>query len=112
MLVKLRSAATGDLLLTGDLAKALAKVLDKRFDAPGILEPQSMPVALEVLKALPDESPTAGASADGGGDAAPREEPASVSFQDEAVSLRKRAWPLIKMIEEALAADKPIVWGV
>lgn len=112
MLVKLRSAATGDLLLTGDLAKALSTVLDKRFDVPGILETQSMPLALEALKALPDESPTSPASAGGPDDGALREEPAAVSFQDETVSLRKRAWPLIKMIEEALAEGKPIVWGV
>lgn len=87
-------------------------MLDKRFDAPGILEPQGMQMALDALRALPDESPASPASAGGVDDGEPRQEPVSVGFQDEPVSLRKRAWPLIKMIEEALAADKPIVWGV
>ncbi len=33
------------------------------------------------------------------------------SDEDE-VSLRQRAWPVVEMLKRALAADTPVVWGV
>lgn len=115
MSVKLRCTATGDLLLLAATADQLLGLLGKQADQPGIIEPADMPAALQVLKNLP--TPANGqrddaASADRaeGDDADPSDAPAS--FQDETVTLRQRAWPLIQMIERAQSAGKPIVWGV
>jgi len=114
MTVKLRCAATGDLLLLSATAKDLLGLLGKAPEQ-GIIEPPDMPAALDKLKALSDDAarhPPAGADnkADSETDQSdPSEEPA---FSDQAVSLRQRAWPLIQMIERAQAANKSIVWGV
>lgn len=106
MAIKFKSQATGDLVMVQAHALALLKVIGKPDSVRGILEPADMPAALQALRALSDEPP---APVEGSSDADDGKTP---SFQDEAVSLHTRAWPLIKMIEEAQAADKPIVWGV
>lgn len=109
MSVKLRCAATGDLLLLSATADQLLGLLGKQAGQAGIIEPADMPAALQVLKNLPAPAsplaePAAGPQAEEG-DAPP-------SFQDETITLRQRAWPLIQMIERAQSAGKPIVWGV
>jgi hypothetical protein len=109
MAITLRCAATGDLLLLQDAAKALLGLLGKDFSAPGILEPADMPRALGLLRALPAESPQSKSDEATQDDA---QDEVVVPFADEAVPLGKRAWALIQMIERAMAAGKPIVWGV
>jgi hypothetical protein len=103
MAVKFQSQVSGDLLMLQVHAQALLKVLGKDENGPGILRVEDMPAALQALRALSDEVPKPPEVETG-------EEP--LAFQEEPVSLRKRAVPLIKMIETAMAADKPIVWGV
>lgn len=100
-----KSQATGDLVMVQAHADALLKLIGKSAQGSGILIPEDMPAALSILRALPEPEPPAAAPDDD----APPPEP---SFAEEHVSLRKRAWPFVKMIEEALAAQKPIVWGV
>ncbi len=63
-----------------------------------------MPAALAALKSLPSDEPSAETPAKADDDDAPTDA--------NAVDLRRRAWPLIQMIETALAANEPIVWGV
>lgn len=109
MAITLRCAATGDLLLLQDVAKALLGLLGKDFSAPGILEPADMSRALGLLRALPAESPQAKSDEATQDDT---QDQVVVPFADEAVPLGKRAWALIQMIERAMAAGKPIVWGV
>jgi hypothetical protein len=110
MSITFKSQATGDLFMLQVHAEALLKLLGKTPGPQGILEVQDMPAALVTLRALTDEVPQPEpAQEEDGSEPAPRPEPA---FVDEPVSLRKRAWPLIQMIERAQAADKPIVWGV
>jgi hypothetical protein len=109
MAITLRCAATGDLLLLQDAAKALLGLLGKDFSAPGILEPADMPRALGLLRALPAESPQSKSDEATQDDA---QDEVVVPFADESVPLGKRAWALIQMIERAMAAGKPIVWGV
>lgn len=108
MSLKLRCAATGDLLLLSATADQLLGLLGKSPAQPGIIEPADMPAALQVLHNLPTPGKDK-AEAEG---QEPEQDEAPTSFQDESVSLRQRAWPLIQMIERAQAAGKPIVWGV
>ena len=113
MSVKFKSQATADLLMLQAPAEALLRLLGKGDSlGQGILEVKDMPAALRVLHAITDErvelppsAPVAEPSDDADDERAP-------AFGDEPVSLRQRAWPFIQMIERALAADKPIVWGV
>lgn len=105
MTFKFKSQATGDLLMLSAHAQALLQHIGKSSDPKGILTPEEMPAALAALKALPGDEPLVeDASAKKDGD----DEQAEVT----AVDLRRRAWPLIQMIEAAQAAKEPIVWGV
>ena len=113
MPVTFKSQATGDLVMLDRHAEALLQRLGKTAKAAGTLTAAEMPQALTVLRAIEDPRDAQAAAPtpaeDGGGTdgIAP-----VLSFQDEPVSLRQRAVPLIRLIEQALAEGKPIVWGV
>lgn len=117
MAVTFKSQATGNLVMVSAHAEALLKLLGKTATEPGILEVADMPRALATLRALetdlpPDQPAHAGTDTKAGADADKREEKPPVGFQDEPVSLRQRAAPFIRLIEQAQAEGKPIVWGV
>ena len=121
MPVTFKSQATGNLVMLSAHAEALLKLLGKTAAQPGILEVADMPHALSTFRALdPDQLPDSPASPDtaqtGEGthaaDAEKRQDKPPVGFQDEPVSLRQRAAPFIRLIEQAQAGGKPIVWGV
>lgn len=99
-----KSKATGDLLMLTAHAGALLGNLGKSVSGAGVLTVEQMPDALTVLKSLEDGAPYRVEPAD--------DDEAPLALMDEPVSLRKRAVPLVRMIEEALAAREPIVWGV
>ncbi len=106
MPITFKSKAAGDLVMVSAHADTLLQALGKAplSEAPkGILEPRDMPAALAALQGLPTDVPPPEPLDED-------EEPPSKL--DEPVALRKRAWPLIQMIQRAQAADEPIVWGV
>lgn len=105
MTFKFKSQATGELLMLTAHAQALLHHIGKSPDPKGILTPEEMPAALAALRSLPGDEPVAeeGAAAQDDDDQQP---------DTNAVDLRRRAWPLIQMIETAQAAKEPIVWGV
>ncbi|HET6788067.1 MAG TPA: DUF1840 family protein [Aquabacterium sp.] len=109
MPVIFKSKATGDLWMVSAHAQALLDGLNKRGDAAGILRVEEMAAALATLKALPDE-PARDPDLDPDDEGV--HEPRHPDPEQDGVSLRKRAWPLIRMIEQSLAANEPIVWGV
>ncbi len=120
MPITFKSQATGDLVMLNQHAEALLQLLGKTSTAPGIIEVADMPQALSVFRAIPDpredahkahaaEALTGDTPEDGAEEA---ESPKTLSFQDEPVSLRQRAAPFIRLIEQAQAEGKPIVWGV
>jgi hypothetical protein len=109
MPITFKSKATGDLIMLTAHAGALLGRIGKSVTGAGILTVPEMPAALQVLKNLDDGSREAAAAA-AAGSAAANDDP--IDPIDEPVSLRKRAVPLVRMIEEALANAEPIVWGV
>lgn len=133
MTVKFQSRATPDLVMVQKHAHQVLKLIGKSEEGPGILETKDMAAALAVLKGLPQE-PDRAASSQQAQAAQRRAEPGQgtdrqgvdddeddeddvpeapePAFIDEPVSLRKRAWPLVNMIERAMQEDKPIVWNV
>ena len=117
MPITFKSQATGDLVMLDKHAEALLHLLGKTAKAAGVLEPADMAHALTVLRAIEDPRDAQSAARAERAVEAPAddEEEApglSLSFQDEPVSLRQRAAPLISLIEQAQAEGKPIVWGV
>jgi hypothetical protein len=109
MPITFKSKATGDLIMLTAHAGALLGRIGKSVTGAGILTVPEMPAALQVLKNLDDGSREAAAAA-AAGSAAANDDP--IDPIDEPVSLRRRAVPLVRMIEEALANAEPIVWGV
>lgn len=116
MTVKFQSQATADVVMVQKHAHAVLQLIGKSEDGPGILETHDMPSALAVLKGLPQEpehprkpAPQAAGADEDDDKMAEAPEPA---FIDEHISLRKRAWPLVNMIERAMQEGKPIVWNV
>lgn len=105
MPVTFKSKATGEVLMVTAHAQAVLGPLGKDASHPGTLIPQDMPAALATLKNLSAEPPS-----DEG--AAGEDDDAPAARERDTVPLRTRAWPLIQMIERALAANEPIVWGV
>jgi hypothetical protein len=112
MPITFKSKATGDLIMLTAHAGALLGRIGKSVTGAGILTVPEMPAALQVLKNLDDGSreAAAAAAAAAAGSAAANDDP--IDPIDEPVSLRRRAVPLVRMIEEALANAEPIVWGV
>ena len=117
MPITFKSQATGHLVMVSAHAEALLQLLGKTALEPGILEVADMPTALATLRALdPDQLPDPTAA--GGDRAHPEdadrhaEDKPPAGFQDEPVTLRQRAAPFIRLIEQAQAGGKPIVWGV
>jgi hypothetical protein len=114
MPITFKSKATGDLIMLTAHAGALLGRIGKSVTGAGILTVPEMPAALKVLKSLSDGSQEAAAGALAANDdpVEPVEPVEPVDPIDEPVSLRKRAVPLVRMIEEAHANGEPIVWGL
>lgn len=117
MPVTFKSQATGNLVMLAAHAEALLRLLGKTATGPGILEVADMPRALATLRAIdPDQLPERPAHSTGDDTSATdpdrHDDKPPVGFQDEPVSLRQRAAPFIRLIEQAEAGGKPIVWGV
>jgi hypothetical protein len=98
MPITFKSQATGDLIMLQATAEALLELIGKSASQPGILEVADMPAALLALRAAPVEQPPDDAELK--------------AFGDQPVSLHQRAVPFVRLIEQAQAGGKPVVWGV
>jgi hypothetical protein len=107
MTFKFKSQATQDLVMLQASAQQVLQLIGKDAAGSGILEPQDMPAALATLRDLPEPG-----GQDDEGALRGQDEDAVEPAPSEGISLRKRAWPFVQMIERAHAANKPIVWGV
>jgi hypothetical protein len=111
MLYKFKSKAAGDLIMLEPNGRRVLQIIGKGFggspEATGIITPEQMPSAIAALEAAiaqeEAEHQAAVNEAKSRGEAPP-------SF--EAISLRKRAWPLVEMLKRAHAHDASITWGV
>lgn len=112
-MITFKSQATANLMMLSPHAEALVSRFGKTVSEPGILEVKDMSTALKALHDLEDHEAALAAARQAGESVDEAEdEPRPVRFQDEPVSLKQRAAPLIRMIEQAQAEGKPIVWGV
>ncbi len=101
MLVKFESPAHADILMFGDVAVTLLRLMGNSGKVPGALMPEDIPEALAKLKAAvaanPERPLNPGRAEDASGEQA-------------SVSLSRRALPLIHLLETALARDAHVVW--
>jgi Domain of unknown function (DUF1840) len=104
MLYKFKSSAAGDVIMLEPTAHQVLDILGKGHDVKGILLTEQMPAAQQALMAAVAQEEAAAAQA--------KEADQQAVPPDQRISLRKRVWPLITLMERSHKADVPITWGV
>jgi hypothetical protein len=113
MIVIFQSPASGDVIMFGDVAQRMMKLMGKDVTDKGIVTVEQLPEAIARLKAAieEDKQQRAGLQEED----LPRTEPAAASGGQGSrpfVSLTQRAVPLLELLEWSLKKKKPVVWGV
>ena len=114
MIVTFQSPASGDVIMFGDVAQRMMKIMGKDVTDKGIVTVEQLPGAIAQLKAAieEDKQQRAGLQEED----LPRTEPAATSGHGQSsrpfVTLTQRAVPLLELLEWSLKKKKPVVWGV
>ena len=108
MLYKFKSKATGDLIMLEPQGRQILGLIGKEPTPKGILLVQDMPAAIQALQSAVQAAEVRHANAVQ--EAVQHgEDPPN---QEEAVTLRQRATPFLKMMQRCLSESHDIVWGV
>jgi hypothetical protein len=107
MLYKFKSSAAGDLIMLEPNGRRVLETIGKDAGPTGIILPEQMAAAISALTAAVSQEEAAQQSAidqaKAKGDMPPR---------FEAISLRKRVWPLVEMLQRCQRENASITWGV
>lgn len=115
MLYKFKSPASGDVIMLGPNGDTLLRAIGREPSAKGIIEVDAMPAAIRAIEqaVAADEAARAQASASAADAADTGTDPDSRRpAQGDGVALRPRLWPMVDMLQRALAARVAVVWGV
>lgn len=93
--IRFHSRAAGDFSMFEEVAISLIKKMGHSGTVPSALMPEDIPQALASLQAAMSVEP---------------EEPAKSGDDEPVVSLSRRAWPLVKMLEAAIAENCEVMW--
>lgn len=101
MLITFKSRAGADIIMFGDVALKLIRMMGRTDTVPGVIEPEDIPQALKSLRqGIATEA-----------SAAKEEEADGVEDEEaELVSVHNRALPLIDMLNAATEEDVPVMW--
>ena len=110
MIVTFQSAAAGDVIMFGDVAKRMMKLMGKDETDKGIVTVEQLPDAIARLKAAIEEDKRQRASVHE--EDLPQTERGGNGNSRPYVTLTQRAVPLLELLEWALKKQKPVVWGV
>ena len=103
MLIRFKSPVAADVLMLGDNAQQVLRLVGREGQLKGIFEVDDQPRIIELLDAaVAAEAQAAKAAADAGGTAPAR----------PLVSLRQRVWPLREMLRQSSRERVAVVWGV
>ncbi|NCA88516.1 MAG: DUF1840 domain-containing protein [Gammaproteobacteria bacterium] len=104
MLVTFKTDAHADIMMFGDVALTLLKLMGLSGRVPGALLAEEIPTALERLKAAVTAQPHATLD--------PAPQPGSQDSEETGrhVSLANRALPLIDLLTAAAARGKNVMW--
>ncbi len=107
MIYKFRSKAAGDVIMLGPHGDALLRAIGRTPAATGIIEPAALADALSGIERAiaEDDAARAAAQRQAAGSGSPLPE-------SEAISARRRLWPMQEMLRRAQAAAEAVVWGV
>ena len=98
MLIKFQSVAAGEMLMFGDTAETLLKMMGLTGHLQGGIKASEIPSAIQRLQAALTGQPA----------------PAKNDEEDEkarpSVGLRQRAFPLIEFLRRSAAEDADVMW--
>jgi hypothetical protein len=103
MLVAFKSDAYADIIMFGEVAQQLLKMMGHSGTVPSAIRAEDVPAALERLKHSLGGEKTSG-DAQAGTEAAGRGE------NEQNVSLRDRALPLIELLTAAARKHRDVMW--
>lgn len=109
MIVTFQSPASGDVIMFGDVAKRMMKIMGKEASDKGIVTVEQLPEAIARLQAAIEEDKQQRAAMRD--EDLPQSEPAGDGSRPF-VTLTQRALPLLELLEWSLKKNKPVVWGV
>lgn len=118
MLITFKSRADGDVIMFGEVGRAMLEIFGKDPDAAqGILTPEQLPAAITALREAIERDKAERAEPEDedewGRDAlelqALREKKRE---REEQISLAQRAAPLLALLEYSLRDNTPVTWGV
>ncbi|MDP1612629.1 MAG: DUF1840 domain-containing protein [Sulfuritalea sp.] len=113
MIVTFQSPASGDVIMFGDVAQRMMKIMGKDATDKGIVTVEQLPDAIARLKAAIEEDKQQRAGLQD--EDLPRTEPNRSGHAQSSrpfVTLTQRAVPLLELLEWSLKKQKPVVWGV
>lgn len=110
MIITFKSAAAGDVIMFGDVAKQMMAAMGKEPGEKGIVTVEQLPEAITRLRAAiaADKARWQGVAEED----RPAEEKAPGGNPRAFVSLSQRGAPLLELLEWAEKGSKPVVWGV
>lgn len=103
MIVTFKSKAAGDVIMFGESAHQLMKIMGKDPDSQGIITAEQLPAAIAALKGVIEESRR---------QSGPDDEDADKPAIAQHVSLAQRAVPLLELLEWAHKKNAPVMWGI
>jgi Domain of unknown function (DUF1840) len=107
MLYKFKSAATGDLIMLEPNGRRVLEIIGKDAGPTGIILPEHMAAAQTAIQQAVEREEAQQQAALQEAKAQGKPTP---TF--EVLSLRKRAWPMVEMLQRCAKENVPITWGV
>lgn len=111
MLITFKSAAGADVLMFGEPARAILKIIGKDpDDAKGIVTVEQLPDAISRLRGAIDADKARHTEPSEAEEEAAKE--SGQTGMAAPVSLAQRAYPLLALLEDSLKEKAPVTWGV
>ena len=110
MIVIFKSDAAGDVIMFGDVAHRLMKIMGKEVTAKGIVTVEQLPEAIAKIEAAiaADKAQHANVAEED----RPLSEVGGRGEKRPFVTLTQRAVPLLELLRWSLKKKKPMTWGV
>ena len=95
--------ACGEVMMFDDVARRMMEIMGKASAERGIVTVEQLPEAIARLRAAIASDRTAGR---------PQAEEGDEEGDEPRVGIAQRALPLVELLERALEAEVPVLWGV
>ena len=109
MMITFQSQAAGDVMMFGEVAKQMLRIIGKEPADKGIITVAQLPAAIAALKEAIVADKAAWTERVASKQA--ETETGSGGGEDLFVSASQRAQPLLELFEWSLKDEKPVLWG-